>query len=281
MKATKKDFEKFLADANEQMGNITEKRGNTMVPQVVDEKKAWDIFSKLLDENVLRLDGQVNDGMAAVACASLMFLSIRDPDKEIKIMINSPGGSVYAGLAIYDTMRMIPNPIHTQVFGMAASMGSLLLAGGDIRSASANARIMIHQPLGGNGQSTQATDMRISADSIEDCWEQLSQIYVNHTGVPHEHWDKLLRRDHWLNVEQAKELGLVQHTLPVPEHKKAPFEGLSRVAPRTSFNEEAKDLREAAKKSRIANEKAVQKANDNGDAKATPAAKKSSGPAAK
>ena len=245
-----------------------------LVPSVKDEKGGWDLFSKMLDARIVRVDGQVDDGQAAIVSASLEYLdhvgkNLPESDRVIEMRINSPGGSVYAGLAMYDMMRTIESPIRTVCYGMAASMGSLLLVAGDERYASPNALIMIHQPLGGTGGSTQATDMEISNDSIQRCKEDLIQIYVDHTGVPHEIWDDLLDRDNYLSSAQAKEIGLIDDIIP---HKKpAPYAGIKRSAKAPTFNESSSDVAAKAKKLR---ENAVQaKVTNDNKAVAKPAAK--------
>tara|TARA_B100000686_G_C16701781_1_gene923868 strand:+ start:532 stop:1353 length:822 start_codon:yes stop_codon:yes gene_type:complete len=207
---------------------------NALVPNIFDEKGGMDLFTKLLKEGALRIDGQVEDGMASVFTTAL-FLLEEQGAPDIKVFINSPGGSVIAGLAMYDAMRNYPGKITTVVSGMAASMGSILLAAGDERLATPNARVMIHQPSGG-GQGT-ATSTRTNQDLIEDMWDDLTNIYVAHTGVEHEVWDGLLRAgDVWLKPEKAKTLGLVQH-ITTPK-KPAPFANMKRKTPRAHFNQD-------------------------------------------
>lgn len=220
--------------------------GGTPIPSVTESKngmmRQWDIFSRLLEQRIVRLDGPVDDGMAAVAQSAIMWLEKTNPDEEIKVVINSPGGSVYAGMAIYDTMRMTSCPIRTQVWGMAASMGSLLLSGGDIREAAPNARIMIHQPLGGTGNRTQETDMVIAAKSIAECREMLTQIYVDHSGLDHEAVDWLIERDNWLTPQEAKELNLIDEVME-PSAKKTPkFAGIERSRDRQEITEKFREF---------------------------------------
>ncbi|MGM0422942.1 MAG: ClpP family protease [Pseudomonadota bacterium] len=174
----------------------------SIVPNVRDGKGGIDLFSKLLEERVIRLDGQVDDGMAAVFVSALFLLENEKPDEEITVMINSPGGSVTAGLAMYDAMRNCSAPIKTVVSGMAASMGSILLCAGDERYATKNARVMIHQPSGG-GQGT-ATDTHTGQKLIDKMWDDLTDIYVAHSGTPHEVWDKLLQSAEQRGVWLAK-----------------------------------------------------------------------------
>ncbi len=250
----------------EQTGTINGVDASRMVPNIRDEKGGWDLFSKLLDERIIRIDGQVDDAMASVVVSALQYLDAQEPGKEIKMYINSPGGSVIAGLAMYDAMRAIKSPVTTVVSGYAASMGSILLAGGDKRYATKNARVMIHQPSGG-GRGT-ATDTRTNQELIEDMWDQLTQIYVDHTGVPHEVWDELLQSgDVWLNVDQAMELGLVQKV--VPNEKPGPaFEGMERTKIREHFTKSVNDVLKVGRKLREEAEQKKSASND--DAPAEP-----------
>jgi ATP-dependent Clp protease protease subunit len=197
-----------------------------IVPNIRDSKGGIDLFSKLMEERVLRLDGQVDDGMAAVFCSALFLLEKENPEKEITVMINSPGGSVTAGLGMYDAMRNCQAPIRTVVCGMAASMGSILLCAGDEnrRAATPNSRVMIHQPSGG-GQGT-ATDTHTGQKLIDQMWDDLTDIYVAHSGTPHEVWDKLLQsaeqRGVWLSPSDSEALGLVDKTIRA--NKKTPYD---------------------------------------------------------
>jgi ATP-dependent Clp protease protease subunit len=211
-----------VVEANRIMPTVTEVDGG--------RERAYDLFSLLMKKRIVRLDGQVDDGMAAIACASLMFLWATQPDEPVKVMINSPGGSVLAGLAIYDTMRDITCPVQTQVYGLAASMGSILLVAGDQKLASNNAWIMLHQPLSGGGKSTQQTDIEINAQLITDLREQLTNIYVRHTGLNHDFWDHVLERDTWLTAQQAKAIGFVDDVYATPASKLTPHEEFSRRA---------------------------------------------------
>lgn len=206
---------------------------NRMMPTVTEsDNSRWDLFSLLMKNRIIRLDGGVDDGMAAIACASLMFLWGQNKDEKIKVLINSPGGSVLAGLAIYDTMRDITCPIETQVYGLAASMGSILLVAGDKRLASNNSWVMLHQPLSGGGDRSQQTDILINADLITELREQLTNVYVRHTGLNHEFWDIVLERDTWLTGEQAKAIGFVDAVYQTPANKVTAHEEFSRRASR-------------------------------------------------
>ncbi len=234
---------------------------NRPIPTVRDEKSAWDLFSKLMEKRIIRLDGPVDDGMAAVACAALQYLNEQSKDEPIQVIINSPGGSVYAGLGIYDTMRSIDAPVHTVCNGLAASMGSLLLCVGDKRAATPNSCVMIHQPLGGNGQRTQAEDMQINSDSIMDTYETLVRIYIAHTGNDNaEDWYSLLTRDNFLSAEQAEKLNLIDGI--IPHNKPAPYADMAKNADlsaiRKSFNEKTQerieDIAERLGKNKQAND---------------------------
>src|SRR5579872_7012247 len=183
-----------------------------LVPMVVEQssrgERAFDIFSRLLRERVIFLNGPVEDGMAALICAQLLYLESENPKKQIDMYINSPGGVVTSGLAIYDTMQYIRAPVSTVCMGMAASMGSLLLTAGAAgkRFSLPNARIMIHQPSG--GAQGQATDIEIQAREILATRARLNEIYVKHTGQPLEVISAAVERDNFLSPIQAKEFGL-------------------------------------------------------------------------
>ena len=186
-----------------------------LVPMVVEQtsrgERAFDIFSRLLKERIIFLNGPVEDGMSALICAQLLFLESENPKKEIAMYINSPGGLVTAGLAIYDTMQYVKCPISTVCMGLAASMGSFLLAAGEKghRIALPNARIMVHQPSG--GFSGQASDIERHAQDILKMKRRLNEIYAKHTGQPIEMIEKTLDRDHFMDAEEAKAFGLVDH----------------------------------------------------------------------
>ncbi|HET9160207.1 MAG TPA: ATP-dependent Clp protease proteolytic subunit, partial [Caulobacteraceae bacterium] len=170
-----------------------------LVPMVVEQssrgERAFDIFSRLLRERIIFLNGPFEDGMAALVCAQLLFLESENPKKEIAMYINSPGGIVTSGLAIYDTMQYIRSPVTTVCMGMAASMGSFILMAGAAgqRIALPNARIMVHQPSG--GAQGQATDIEIQAREILTLRKRLNEIYVRHTGQPIEAIERKLERD--------------------------------------------------------------------------------------
>lgn len=186
---------------------------NYLVPIVVEQtprgERSFDIYSRLLKERILFIGSPIDDGIANLVLAQLLFLESEDADADIHIYINSPGGSVSAGLGIYDMMQYIKPDVRTYCTGLAASMGSLLLCAGTKgkRYALPHSQIMIHQPLG--GAQGQATDIAIQAKQILYLKEKLNQIYVRHTGQPYEKIDKDTDRDRYMSAEEAKEYGLV------------------------------------------------------------------------
>ena len=186
---------------------------NTMVPMVVEQtnrgERAFDIYSRLLKERVIFVTGGVEDYMASVVTAQLLFLEADNPKKEISMYINSPGGVVTSGMAIYDTMQYIRAPVSTVCIGQAASMGSLLLTAGEkgMRFALPNARIMVHQPSG--GFQGQASDIERQAQEILDMRARLNKIYVTHTGQTLRKIEEALERDTFMTSEQAKDFGLI------------------------------------------------------------------------
>ncbi|HAE93568.1 MULTISPECIES: ATP-dependent Clp protease proteolytic subunit [Hyphomonas] len=184
-----------------------------LVPMVVEQtsrgERAFDIFSRLLKERIIFVTGGIDDGMAALITSQLLFLESENPKKDIAMYINSPGGYVSSGLAIYDTMQYIRCPISTVCIGQAASMGSLLLAAGekDMRIALPNARVMLHQPSG--GYQGVATDIERHAEEIIELKRRLNNIYVRHTGQDYDVIEKKLDRDTFLTAEEAREFGIV------------------------------------------------------------------------
>ncbi|MCR9269791.1 MAG: ATP-dependent Clp protease proteolytic subunit [Henriciella sp.] len=184
-----------------------------LVPTVIEQtsrgERAFDIFSRLLKERLIFITGPIDDTTASLVCAQLLFLESENPKKDIGIYINSPGGYVTAGLAIYDTMQYIRCPISTLCIGQAASMGSLLLAAGDKgnRIALPNSRVMVHQPSG--GYRGVATDIERHAEEILDLKKRLNNIYVKHTGQDYDTIEKKLDRDTFMTAEDAKEFGIV------------------------------------------------------------------------
>ncbi len=186
---------------------------NTLVPMVVEQtnrgERAYDIYSRLLKERIIFLTGGVNDNVSSLICAQLLFLESENPNKDISFYINSPGGVVNAGLAIYDTMQYIRCDVSTMCVGLAASMGSLLLAAGqkDKRYSLPNSRIMVHQPSG--GFQGQAADIEIQAREILSLRGRLNQIYVNHTGQSLKNIEKAMDRDNFMSAEEAQTFGLI------------------------------------------------------------------------
>jgi ATP-dependent Clp protease protease subunit len=190
---------------------------NYLVPMVVEQtnrgERSYDIYSRLLKERIIFITGPIEDGMATVVVAQLLFLEAENPKKELSIYINSPGGLVTAGLAIYDTMQFVRPAISTLCIGQAASMGSLLLTAGGagMRFALPNARIMVHQPSG--GFQGQATDIMLHAQEILNLKKRLNEIYVHHTGQSLKKIEDALERDYFLTSEMARDFGLVDRVL--------------------------------------------------------------------
>jgi ATP-dependent Clp protease protease subunit len=190
---------------------------NTLVPMVVEQtnrgERAYDIYSRLLKERIIFLVGPVNDGVASLICAQLLFLESENPTKDISFYINSPGGIVTSGLAIYDTMQYIRPDVATVCIGQAASMGSLLLTAGakGKRISLANSRIMIHQPSG--GAQGQATDIEIQAREILQLRARLNEMYVKHTGQTLEVIASAVERDKFMSPVEAKEFGLIDEVM--------------------------------------------------------------------
>ncbi len=190
---------------------------NTLVPMVVEQtnrgERSYDIFSRLLKERIIFLTGPVEDNMAMLVTAQLLFLEAENPKKEISMYINSPGGVVTSGMAIYDTMQFIRPEISTLCTGQAASMGSLLLCAGnkDMRFALPNARIMVHQPSG--GFQGQVSDIERHAEDIVKMKRRLNEVYVEHTGQEYDMIEKTLDRDHFMTAQEAMEFGLIDKVL--------------------------------------------------------------------
>jgi ATP-dependent Clp protease protease subunit len=202
---------------------------NYLVPMVVEQtnrgERAYDIYSRLLKERIVFITGAVEDDVATLIVAQLLFLEADNPKKEINMYINSPGGMVTSGLAVYDTMQFVRPPVSTLCIGQAASMGSLLLAAGakDLRFALPNARIMIHQPSG--GFQGQATDIMLHAQEILNLKKRLNEIYVKHTGQPLKRIEDALERDTFLTAEMAKDFGLVDKVID-----KRPLENVTAIS---------------------------------------------------
>ncbi|TNE36976.1 MAG: ATP-dependent Clp endopeptidase proteolytic subunit ClpP [Alphaproteobacteria bacterium] len=190
---------------------------NTLVPMVVEQtnrgERSYDIYSRLLKERIIFIVGPINDAVSSLVTAQLLFLEAENPKKEISIYINSPGGVVTSGLAMYDTMQYIRPACQTMCIGQAASMGSFLLAGGEkgMRFALPNARIMVHQPSG--GFQGQASDIERHAKDIIKMKQRLNEIYAHHTGQTVEVIEAALDRDNFLTAEEAKDFGLIDQVV--------------------------------------------------------------------
>ncbi|MDF0599190.1 ATP-dependent Clp protease proteolytic subunit [Psychromarinibacter sp. C21-152] len=199
---------------------------NNLVPMVVEQtsrgERAYDIFSRLLKERIIFVNGPVHDGMSSLVVAQLLFLESENPKKEISMYINSPGGVVTSGLSIYDTMQYVRPPVSTLIVGQAASMGSLLACSGakGMRFALPNARIMVHQPSG--GYQGQATDIMIHAEETQKLKKRLNEIYSKHSGQPVEAVEAALERDNFMSPQEALEWG---HLDEIVESRSALEEG--------------------------------------------------------
>ncbi len=196
----------------------------TLIPMVVEQtgrgERAYDIYSRLLKDRIVFVGTPIDDNIANLVIAQLLFLQAEDPEKDIFVYINTPGGSVTAGMAIYDTMQFIKPDVNTTCVGMAASMGALLLAGGakGKRAALKNSKIMIHQPWGGFQGA--ASDIEIHAKEIVKTKEQINQILARHTGQPYEKIVTDTDRDNFMSAEEAKEYGLVDEVYEKKDKKK-------------------------------------------------------------
>ncbi len=206
---------------------MTERTPSDLIPMVIEStsrgERAYDIYSLLLHERIVFLGTAINDQVANLIVAQLLYLSREDPEREIQMWINSPGGHIYAGLAIYDTMQQIPNPIATYAVGVTASFGTVLLAAGSkgTRYALPHATIHVHQPLG--GAQGQATDIEIQAKEILRLRDRLNQILVKHTGQTLDVIERDTERDYYMDAQAAMQFGLVDKVLeesPKPERNK-------------------------------------------------------------
>lgn len=206
------------------LDNLSRFDPRSLVPMVIEEtgrgERAFDIFSLLLRNRIVFLGTPINDQVANLIVAQLLFLSSEDSEAPIQMYINSPGGQVYSGLAIYDTMQMIPNPIRTLAVGMTASFGTVLLTAGTRgeRYALPNATIHMHQPLG--GAEGQASDIEIQAREILRLKERLNNVLASHTGKPVEIIERDTNRDFYLDAKAAVDYGLVDHVMDIPDTKK-------------------------------------------------------------
>jgi ATP-dependent Clp protease protease subunit len=197
-----------------------------LVPYVIEQtskgERSYDIYSRLLKDRIIFIGSPVTDELANIIIAQILFLEMENPEKDIDLYINSPGGSVSAGLGIYDIMQYVRCDVRTFCTGMAASMGSLLLTAGTKgkRSMLPHARAMIHQPLISGGLSGQASDIEIHARELVDTKRLLTDIYVKHTGQSHEVLTKLMDRDYFMNAQKSKELGLVDYIVEAAKDMK-------------------------------------------------------------
>lgn len=188
-----------------------------LVPMVVEQsargERSFDIYSRLLRDRVIFLNGEVNDAVSALVCAQLLFLEAENPDKPIHLYINSPGGVITSGLAMYDTMQFIKSPVHTLCMGTARSMGSFLLMAGEPghRMALPNASLHVHQPLG--GVQGQASDIRIHAEEMLRTKDRVTRLYAQHCGRSYEEVERDLDRDRFMTAEEALEWGLIDKVL--------------------------------------------------------------------
>jgi len=205
---------------------------NTLVPMVVEQtnrgERAYDIYSRLLKERIVFVTGPIEDHLASLITAQLLFLEAENPKKEISMYINSPGGVVTSGMAIYDTMQFIRPAVATLCIGQAASMGSLLLAAGEkgMRYSLPNSRIMLHQPSG--GFQGQASDIERHAEDIIKMKRRLNDVYVKHTGKDYETIERTLDRDYFMSAEDARAFGIVDEVI---SKRNAVEEKLERLAP--------------------------------------------------
>lgn len=199
---------------------------STLVPIVIEQtsrgERSYDIYSRLLKDRIIILGTQVNDAVANNVIAQMLFLEADNPEKDIQLYINSPGGSVTAGMGIYDIMQFVKCDVATTCIGLAASMGSFLLMAGapGKRYALPNSRVMIHQPLISGGLAGQATDIEIHARELLKTKKLLTELYSQHTGQPYEILDRAMDRDNYMNAEEAKNFGLVDHVVQGRKAKK-------------------------------------------------------------
>jgi ATP-dependent Clp protease, protease subunit len=211
--------------------DIRASRIPTVVEQTHRGERGWDVFSRLLNDRIIFVGAPIDDELANVVIAQLLFLESEDPDKDIMMYVNSPGGEVTAGLAIYDTMQVVRCPVATFCMGQAASMGSFLLAAGaqGKRAALPHARLMIHQPLA--GLQGKATDIEIHAREILKARDTINALYAKHTGQPVEKIQRDLERDNFLSAEEAKAYGLIDEVLTSANRSAPPTRTPSRTPP--------------------------------------------------
>lgn len=225
-------------DVSAQISNAND----VLVPSVRGKDgTGYDIFSQVLnDTRTIVVQGQVEAGMAGVIIAQLKYLEAKDPEEPIKMLINSPGGSIIDGLAIYDVMRQVSNPITTIGVGMQASMGSVLLAGGDIRMMAPNSQLLVHQGSGGGGEGT-PSDLEIGRGFHQTLVDKLTTIYQDHIGLTKEYWGVVLEHDTWFTAEQAKAIGFIHDIVATPEGKQAPYAQDRETSPVDTFAKNKED----------------------------------------
>lgn len=208
------------------MNNDPNIQMNTLVPIVIEQtsrgERSYDIYSRLLKDRIIILGTPINDAVANNVIAQMLFLEADNPEKDIQLYINSPGGSVTSGMGIYDIMQFVKCEVATTCIGLAASMGSFLLMAGapGKRYALPNARVMIHQPLISGGLAGQASDIEIHARELLKTKKLLTELYQHHTGQTYEVLDRAMDRDNYMNSEEAKKFGLVDHVVQVRKAKK-------------------------------------------------------------
>ncbi|MHA1133549.1 MAG: ATP-dependent Clp protease proteolytic subunit [Alphaproteobacteria bacterium] len=211
------------------MSNLVETHMNTLVPMVVEQtnrgERAYDIYSRLLKERIIFVTGVIEDHMASLVTAQLLFLEADNPKKEISMYINSPGGVVTSGMAIYDTMQFVRPPVATLCIGQAASMASLLLCAGEkgMRYVLPNARVMLHQPSG--GFQGQASDIERHAEDIIKMKRRLNEAYVHHTGQDYDTIERTLDRDYFMSADDAQKFGLVDEVISRREASEGKSDG--------------------------------------------------------
>jgi len=222
---SKSDFQKFAQSKCGIRGSVLDDYKSQLIvpkmdfvnPTIIEERQLnvaqMDVFSRLMMDRIIFLNGEINGDVSSIITSQLLYLSTTDPEKDISIYLNTPGGSVYDGLAIYDTMQYIPNDVQTICTGWAASMGSVLLCGGtaDKRFALPHSRVMIHQPLG--GMSGQATDMEINCREILKLKDELFTIIADHSGQPKEKVMADGDRDYWMTAQEALDYGMIDGIL--------------------------------------------------------------------
>ena len=187
----------------------------TVIKKTANGERAYDLYSRLMEDRIIMVTGEVNDTMAEIVTAQLLYLASEDPKKDIQMYINSPGGSISAGLAIYDTMNYVSCDVSTICMGTAASMGAFLLSGGakGKRFALPNAEVLIHQPLIGGGVGGQATDIKINTDHLHRTKQKLTQLLADHTGQTFDKVAADTERDNWMTAQQALDYGLIDQII--------------------------------------------------------------------